>query len=151
MAIQRYPSTRDAKAARRTLATSLTTDAIVVSLLAMAGIALLGFYQAHPADLAAGQDRPRPQATKLFPKFIMTQMPAGLAGLVLAAILSAAMSSLSVRDQLDLCRAGAGFSGMAGMSPGGRRLGGPDEAALLGCRRRSGPPEPPSARPSPET
>ena len=32
---------------------------------------------------------------QLFPKFIMTQMPAGLAGLVLSAILSAAMSSLS--------------------------------------------------------
>lgn len=94
MAIQRYLSTRDAKAARRTLATSLCTDAIVVSLLAVAGIALLGFYQAHPADLPPGKTV-LTAGDQLFPKFIMTQMPAGLAGLVLAAILSAAMSSLS--------------------------------------------------------
>ncbi len=94
MAIQRYLSTRDPSAARRTLATSLATDAIVVSLLAFAGIALFGFYRAHPDALPSGKTALE-AGDQLFPRFIMTQMPAGLAGLVLAAILSAAMSSLS--------------------------------------------------------
>lgn len=94
MAIQRYLSTRDASTARRTLATSLITDSLVVTLLALTGIALLAFYRAHPADLPAGKTVLE-AGDRLFPRFIMTQMPAGLAGLVLSAILSAAMSSLS--------------------------------------------------------
>jgi len=94
MAIQRFLSTRDASTARRTLATSLITDAVVAALLTLTGMALLGFYQSHADALPAGKTVLE-AGDKLFPRFIMTQMPAGLAGLVLAAILSAAMSSLS--------------------------------------------------------
>jgi len=63
-------------------------------LLALTGVALLGFYRAHPPDLESGQTLAN-VADQLYPEFIMSQMPPGLAGLVLAAILSAAMSSLS--------------------------------------------------------
>lgn len=94
MAIQRFLSTRDATTARRTLATSLLTDGVVAALLTLTGIALLGFYQSHADALPEGKTVLE-AGDKLFPRFIMTQMPAGLAGLVLAAILSAAMSSLS--------------------------------------------------------
>lgn len=94
MAIQRYLSTRNAAAARRSLLTSLSTDALVSTLLALAGTALLGFYFAHPEVLPPG-NTVQTASDQLFPRFIMTQMPPGLAGVVLAAILSAAMSSLS--------------------------------------------------------
>lgn len=94
MAIQRYLSTRNPAAARRTLLTSLTTDSIVATLLALSGAALLGFYASHSQELPPGLTV-QTASDQLFPRFIMTQMPAGLAGLVLAAILAAAMSSLS--------------------------------------------------------
>ena len=94
MSIQRFLSTRDASAARKTLAVAQVTDVVVSLLLGLTGVAILGFYQAHPPEFAAGQTV-RTVGDQLFPKFIMTQMPAGLSGLVLAAILSAALSSLS--------------------------------------------------------
>jgi len=94
MSIQRFLSTRDASAARKTLFVSQVTDVSVSLLLGLTGIAVMGFYQAHPPELAAGQSL-HSIGDQLFPKFIMTQMPAGLSGLVLASILCAALSSLS--------------------------------------------------------
>ncbi len=94
MSIQRFLSTRNASAARKTLAVAQVTDAVVALLLGLTGIAVLGFYRARLPELADGQ-AVHAVGDQLFPKFIMTEMPAGLSGLVLAAILSAAMSSLS--------------------------------------------------------
>lgn len=94
MSIQRFLSTRNIAAARRTLAVSQVTDALVALLLALTGVAILGFYRANPPQLADGQTL-YSAGDQLFPKFIMTEMPAGLSGFVLAAILSAALSSLS--------------------------------------------------------
>lgn len=94
MSIQRFLSTRDARAARRTLAVSQATDVLVSILLAITGVAVLGYYHAHPPQLAEGRTLVE-MGDKLFPLFLMNEMSGGLAGLVLAAILSAAMSSLS--------------------------------------------------------
>ncbi len=94
MSIQRFLSTRDAAAARKTLFVSQVADVLVTLLLALTGVAILGYYQAHPPEFAAGQTL-RSAGDQMFPKFIMTEMPAGLSGVVLAAILSAGMSSLS--------------------------------------------------------
>ena len=94
MSIQRFLSTRDAAAARRTLAVAQITDATVAILLAITGVAVLGFYRAHPPELTDGATLSS-AGDRLFPRFIMTQMPMGLSGLVLAAILSAGLSSLS--------------------------------------------------------
>lgn len=94
MSIQRFLSTRNASAARKTLFVSQVTDISVSMLLGLTGIAVLGFYRAHPPELASGQSL-HSIGDQLFPRFIMTQMPAGLSGLVLAAIMSAALSSLS--------------------------------------------------------
>lgn len=94
MSIQRFLSTRDARAARHTLAVSQVTDVSVSLLLGLTGIALLGFYRLHPPELPAGQTL-QSVGDQLFPRFIMTEMPDGLSGLVLVAILSAALSSLS--------------------------------------------------------
>ena len=94
MSIQRFLSTRDAAAARKTLAVAQIADVLVGGLLAITGIAILGYYRVHPSELLSHQTVEK-NGDQLFPLFIMTKMPAGLSGLVLAAILSAALSSLS--------------------------------------------------------
>ena len=94
MSIQRFLSTRDPAMARKTLLVSQCTDISVSILLALTGLAVLGFYRIHPPDLDAGQSF-QTFGDKLFPRFIMEEMPSGLAGVVMAAIISAAMSSLS--------------------------------------------------------
>lgn len=94
MAIQRYLATRDARTARRVLATSLSTDVVVGAFLSLLGLALLAYYSAHPHHLPDGQQM-LTDADQLFPRFIVFGLPVGVTGLVLAALLAAAMSSLS--------------------------------------------------------
>lgn len=94
MAIQRYLSTRDARAARRSLAIHMLTEILMSLLLAVVGLAVLGYFTAHP-ELSGRGDQPLQFADELLPRFVMVGMPAGASGLVIAAILSAAMSSLS--------------------------------------------------------
>jgi solute:Na+ symporter, SSS family len=94
MSIQRFLSTRNPSAARKTLAISQCTEIVIALLLALTGVAVLGFYQANSPDLPEGKTIVS-IADELFPRFIINEMSGGLAGLVLAAILSAALSSLS--------------------------------------------------------
>lgn len=94
MSIQRYLATRDAAAARRSFAVQLISSVLSMVLLGLAGLAVLGYFQARPEDMKAGWTIAR-DADKLMPHFIVIGLPAGLTGLVIAAILSAAMSSLS--------------------------------------------------------
>jgi len=54
MAIQRYLATRDVKSARRALAVSMTTDGLVTLFLGAVGLALLGYFRAHPDRIPAG-------------------------------------------------------------------------------------------------
>ncbi|MGC8861774.1 MAG: sodium:solute symporter family transporter, partial [Armatimonadota bacterium] len=123
LAIQRYLSTRDARAARNSFLVNGIANTLVSVFLVLAGIALLGFFlspsQAVPpladllpktkageaADLIARvSSAPVLQqkafvlaqgADKVFPWFIAHILPAGLSGLLLAALFSAAMSSVS--------------------------------------------------------
>ena len=94
MAIQRWLSTRDVAAARRSLFTTLWAEALVGILLGLVGLAVVGYFTAHPelftesASLVTGADR-------LFPRFVMVGLPAGMTGVIIAAVLAAAMSSLS--------------------------------------------------------
>ena len=94
MAIQRWLSTRDASSARRSLFTMLGTDALVQSLLGIVGLAVVGYFTAHP-ELFPGSANLVEGADKLFPLFLVSGLPMGLAGLIVAAVLAAAMSSLS--------------------------------------------------------
>jgi SSS family solute:Na+ symporter len=94
MAIQRYMATRDVKAARRTLAVSLSTDFVVLVFLGLLGLALLAFFSSHPDRLPDGQTI-YGNADKLFPRFVVVGLPLGFSGLVIAGLLAAAMSSLS--------------------------------------------------------
>jgi len=94
MAIQRWLSTRDATAARRSLFTTLLSEALIGILLGLVGVSLVGYFTVHPelftesASLVTGADR-------LFPRFVMVGLPAGMTGVIIAAVLAAAMSSLA--------------------------------------------------------
>ncbi len=94
MAIQRFLSTRDLKAARRTFLYTQTGNATIISLLMFVGFAVLRFYNVHPNLLPAGTTV-SVNADFLFPHFIANQFPVGMSGLVIAALFSASMSSLS--------------------------------------------------------
>jgi len=84
VAIQRYFSTPSAAAARGSLAYALIGGFILQAFLALCGVALYSYYQAKLPDTE----------DQVFPHFITHQLPRGLAGLVVAALFSAAMSSL---------------------------------------------------------
>ncbi len=94
MAIQRFLSTKDLKAARKTfIHTQLGLVAITILLL-LVGFAVMNFYCTYPNLLPPG-DSVSGDADFLFPHFIATQFPSGMSGLVIAALFSASMSSLS--------------------------------------------------------
>ncbi len=97
IAIQRYLATRDARSARRVLATSLTTDACVALFLGCLGLALLAYFQRQPHMVPDGPGlfSSDDMADKLFPQFIVFGLPIGISGLVISGLLAAAMSSLS--------------------------------------------------------
>jgi len=89
--VQRYLCARSPRQASAAL---LTSGAVILAqfvLFLLIGVMLSVFYQKSsvlPPDVAAKADR-------VFPHFIVTQLPNGLIGLVVAAIFAAAMSTLS--------------------------------------------------------
>jgi SSS family solute:Na+ symporter len=94
IAVQRYLSTKDAKAARSVLLISLGADAIVEFLLAAVGLGLLAYFRTFPFLLPDGQPL-LSDADKLFPQFIIIGLPVGVSGLVVAGLLACAMSAFS--------------------------------------------------------
>ena len=95
MAIQRYQAMGTVNKARKMYGVSIGTDAILVLLLGVVGAGLLAYYTAHPDLLPSQAYISGGKADRLFPVFILEQLPSGLSGLLVAAILAAAMSSLS--------------------------------------------------------
>jgi len=94
LAVQRYLSTPDVKTARRAFTISLLAGACVLVLLTLLGFALLAFYQTNHQELPPGTDI-QAAADTLFSSFIVSRLPTGVTGLIVAALLAAAMSSLS--------------------------------------------------------
>lgn len=94
MAIQRYLATRDIPAARRSFGIHLLAEVVLSLLLGAVGLAVLAYFTVHSQALGPGISLIQ-NADELFPRFVVAGLPAGLTGLVIAAILSAAMSSLS--------------------------------------------------------
>ena len=94
MAIQRFVATRNVKAARRTFLFTQISEKILFIVLISVGFSLLSFYRTHPFAIPDGKDLIT-DADFLFPNFIANYLPIGISGLVVAAIFSAAMSSLS--------------------------------------------------------
>lgn len=92
--IQRFLSTRNVTAARRTFGLSIIGDACTSAVLFLTGMALVGYYLQFPSQLPDAGAGLADQADQLFPHFIAAVLPAGLSGLVVAALFAAAMSSL---------------------------------------------------------
>jgi SSS family transporter len=88
--VQRYISTRDEKQAARSVWLAGFMGVITSWLLIAVGTAIYGYYRAFPDRVNTQMERP----DEIFPTFIVNEMPAGIAGLLIAAIFSAAMSSL---------------------------------------------------------
>ena len=89
--VQRYLSCKDVKAANRSSVLSMVLGCAVSILFYWVGAALYVYYQkAHVENLpeSVGQN-------DVFPYFIVNGLPAGVTGLIVAAICAAAMSSLS--------------------------------------------------------
>lgn len=81
------PSLRQSQVAiSATMITSMIYGLFVFSL----GVLLFVFYQQHPDKSGFGINPDR-----VFPKFIIEELPAGVTGLVVAAVFSAAMSSMA--------------------------------------------------------
>ncbi len=70
-------------------------DLPIVSAFILVGILLFAFYQHHPDPGLPRSADGTLETRNVFPHFILTQMPAGLRGLVVAGIMATAMGSLS--------------------------------------------------------
>jgi solute:Na+ symporter, SSS family len=104
--VQRFMATENVAAARKAVATQLTTGVIVQLMLALVGFALLAYFSRHqealgitlgPSDeggSAMGRNMTQLKADDLFPRYIANHLPVGVSGLVVAAMFAAAMSSV---------------------------------------------------------
>lgn len=92
--VQRYVSARSEVAAKRSLWLGGLLYVPVSAGFLLIGTALFSFYTARP-ELLPEALRGADQADRVFPFFIVTQLPPGLTGLLIAAIFAAAMSTIS--------------------------------------------------------
>lgn len=94
MAIQRYLSTKDAASAARSYKVSLISNILVEALLGVVGFLVMAYFFCNPEMMEPGTTIAG-DADTLFPRFILVGLPRGLTGLIAAALMAAAMSSLS--------------------------------------------------------
>ncbi len=93
--VQRYHAARDEKAAARSVWTGALLYVPVAALFFLIGSLLFSYYHASPELLKPlVAQYPDGHADKVLPHFIATQLPPGAAGLLIAAIFAAAMSSI---------------------------------------------------------
>ena len=88
--IQRYLTTPDEKSAARAIWTNAALAVPSALLFFALGTALWVFYKTHPNMLNPALEK----TDSILPWFVATQLPVGVAGLVIAGLFAAAMSSL---------------------------------------------------------
>lgn len=89
--IQRYLTTKDERSAGRSILMNGLMCVFISVIFYVIGTGLYTFFQTHPEEL----DITMQKGDAIFPYFMMSQMPAGLAGLLIAAIFAATMSTIS--------------------------------------------------------
>lgn len=99
VALQRYFAVHDVWAARKSYLISALAGFGLGLLLAAVGLCLIYFTQEHPLPAIDAIHSPsaserHPAQDKVFPQFIRAYLPAGLRGLVVAALFAAAMSTI---------------------------------------------------------
>ncbi len=87
--VQRYLTAKSDKSAIRAALMGVLLSVPVWALFMFIGTALFSYYQITPAVLPEGT---RPDS--VFPFFIMSELPIGITGLILSALIAAAISSL---------------------------------------------------------
>src|SRR5437773_2129532 len=87
--VQRLLAARDKRQSQTALLSSGAVILFQFTLFLVVGVVLFAFYQRFPPST------PFARPDRVFPTFVVTQLPRGLAGLLIAAILAAAMSNLS--------------------------------------------------------
>lgn len=90
--VQRYIAARSDRDAARSVWLGALLYVPTSAVLFFIGTALFAFYTAQPHLLPGGGEAVRADA--VFPHFIVTQLPTGMTGVLIAAILAAAMSSV---------------------------------------------------------
>ena len=93
VSVQRFMATKDVSAARRAIGLQLVVSLVVGVTLGVVGLALLGYFHAHP-ELLPVDGSLKEQADKLFPHFIAADLPPIVTGLVVSGLFAAAMSSI---------------------------------------------------------
>lgn len=88
--MQRFLSTSSLKRAGYALGSSMVVATALGFLLFFVGTALFTFYAMHPERGGVGFD-----SNRIFAKFIAEEMPSGLVGLMVGAVLAASMSTIS--------------------------------------------------------
>lgn len=88
--VQRYMVTKNPSDARKSIWANAIIAAPSALLFFCIGTALYAFYQTHPEKLD-----PSIQIDQIFPTFIATELPIGVAGLIVAGIFAAAQSTVS--------------------------------------------------------
>ena len=88
--VQRYMVTNDQKAAAKSIWANAVMAVPGALLFFCIGTGLYGFYQTNPEKLD-----PTIQIDQIFPSFIATELPVGVAGLIVAGIFAAAQSTVS--------------------------------------------------------
>lgn len=91
--IQRYISAKSDVEAKRSLWMTLILIVPLMVLVFLLGTCLFSFYTAQP-ELSAMEGVFEMKVDNIYPHFIATQLPFGIKGLILAAILASAMSSI---------------------------------------------------------
>jgi len=89
--IQRYLTVKNEKAAAKGLWFNGGMSILISVVFYFIGTALFVLYKTQPQELNMAMGNP----DSIFPHFIMTRMPVGLAGLMIAAIFAATMSTVS--------------------------------------------------------
>lgn len=89
--IQRYITTKDEKSATKSIWFNAIACIPVSILFYFIGTGLYAYYHGHPGLLDVSMNK----SDQIFPFFIMQRLPVGLAGLLIAAVFSATMSTLS--------------------------------------------------------
>ncbi|MBQ9636862.1 MAG: cyclically-permuted mutarotase family protein [Prevotella sp.] len=89
--IQRYLTTKDEHSAARGILTNGLMSVVVTIAFFTIGTGLYTFFKTHPAAM----DITMQKTDAIFPFFMMSQLPAGLAGLLIAAVFAATMSTIA--------------------------------------------------------
>lgn len=89
--IQRYLTTKDEHSAKQSIILNGFLSIFVSILFYFIGTALYAYYTTKPEEMNFSMGN----ADAIFPHFIMAEMPVGIAGLLIAAIFAATMSTVS--------------------------------------------------------